>query len=570
MQFDRLHTVAIVFLALTLWIVGRLFYLQVVQRDYYSLFALSSHEMYRKLHPERGTLYFQDSRTKQLFPVAINKEFFQVYAVPRDIPLNQVASTTDRLISLLQLSPEADRSRLIEKLSNRESRYTVIAKKISKEMNDAVRSAELPAVFTAPEELRYYPEEGLSGNVVGFVGFNDKGALVGRYGAEGFFERELGGQGGFVSGEKGAGGTWIALAGRTQVDAENGADVVLTIDRALQFYACERLKKGAEEYKAKSGALVVVEPATGAVRALCSYPDFNPNAYSSITDLAAFNNTAIFTAYEPGSVIKAFTMGAGLDLNLVKPNTTFIDPCERTINGHRIKNAEGACYGTVTMTEVLENSVNTGVVWVQEKMGNDRLRQYFEKFGLGEKTGITLNSEVSGDISSLKKKGEIFGANGSFGQGITATPLQVAVGYAAIANDGQVMKPYVVDEIRYADGRRDVTKSAMVEQAISSRAAKLLSGMLVSVVENHYRSARIPGYYVAGKTGTAQVAEKGKYSADRTNHTFAGFAPADIPRVAVVVKFEEPDRKWAEQTALPVFHDVVQFALRYYGVPPEK
>ena len=350
----------------------------------------------------------------------------------------------------------------------------------------------------------------------------------------------------------------------------DGPDIFLTIDRALQQYACDRLRDGLKEYEAKSAALVLMNPESGAVYAMCSLPDFDPNNYSQVKDLAAFNNTAIFTPYEPGSVFKTFTMGAGLDLGLVTPNTTYTDPCELTINGHKVRNAEQKCYGKQTMTEVLEKSINTGVVWVEQRVGRDRFHEYVKKFGFGDKTGITLSTEMAGDVSSLDKKGDIFGANGSFGQGLTATPLQLAAAYSVVANGGKLMKPFIIAEEHLEDGRKNKFSPQESDTVISEGAARLLSGMLVSVVENHYHAAQIPDYYVAGKTGTAQIPEKGKYSEDRTNQTFAGFAPATRPKFVLVVKYEEPNRKWAEQTALPVFKDVMKFALDYLGVPGDK
>jgi cell division protein FtsI/penicillin-binding protein 2 len=303
---------------------------------------------------------------------------------------------------------------------------------------------------------------------------------------------------------------------------------------------------------------------------MCSLPDFNPNDYADVKDVSQYNNTTIFTPYEPGSVFKSIAMSAGVDLGLVSPNTTFTDPCVRVFNGFEIHNAMNKCYGVQTMTQVLENSINTGMMFVADKLGNKRLSDYVKKYGFGQKTGIELGPEAAGDVSSLDKKGQIYAAVGSFGQGLTATPIQLAAAYSAIANQGILPKPYIISEIRYADGKREITTPKLSEPVISARTAKLLSSMLVSVVDNHYRAAKIPGYYVAAKSGTAQIAERGKYSEERTNHTFAGFAPATNPQFVLVVKYEEPERKWAEQSALPTFRNLLAFALQYYAVPNDR
>jgi len=305
---------------------------------------------------------------------------------------------------------------------------------------------------------------------------------------------------------------------------------------------------------------------------MCSYPDFDSNSYNTVTNADAFNNTNIFTAYEPGSVFKPITMAIGLDLDLVAPDTIFHDPGVRLIDGYKVYNAQKTTYGTVSMTSVLENSINTGVIWVEEKIGDKRFREYVEKFGYGKKTGIRINNEVAGDISSLSKSAAIYGANASFGQGFMATPLQLAASYTALANDGKLMKPYIIDEVRYSNGKTEKTEPQVVDTIISSRAQKLITGMLISVVENGhgYTSVLTKDYYVAGKTGTAQIASaEGGYS-EASNHTFIGYFPANDPQFVLLVKYEAPQRAWAESTAAPTFRQVADFAVKYYALKGDK
>ena len=568
---DRLRILAVVFLLLAGWIIARLFILQIIQHEYYALFALNTHEISEKLFPRRGEIYFKDSRTNATYPAAVNKDFYLVYAVPAEVvKAKQVEATVATVATVLGISDEEQKKNLLQKLSKSDDPYEPVAKKVPEDKVVELRQANLKGIYAIPQRYRFYPEESLASSVLGFVKTEEEGTMVGQYGLEGYWDKKIAGKGGFVSGERGALGGWITLADRTFVEPEDGMSLVLTIDRALEYKACETLRKGLIEYKAKSASLIMMDPNSGAILAMCSLPDFDPNNYSQVEDVSVFNNTTVFTPYEPGSVFKSVTMAAGLDLGLVTPETTYTDPCERTINGRLIRNADERCYGKQTMTNVLEKSINTGVVMVQEKMGNEQFKKYVERFGFGQKTGITLNTEVAGDISALGNKGQIFGATASYGQGILATPLQIAVAYSAIANDGNLPKPYIVEELRYANGKVEKINPETVEQVIASRSAKLLSGMLTSVVEHTYKAARIPGYYVAGKTGTAQIAEKGGYSATRTNHTFVGFAPADSPRFVLVVKYEEPERRWAESTTVPVFQEVMKFALDYYGVPMER
>ncbi|MFA6423980.1 MAG: penicillin-binding protein 2 [Candidatus Magasanikbacteria bacterium] len=567
---QRLRIIAIFFIVVTIGIIGKLFVLQIIQVEYYRTFALSSHEIYQQLHPKRGEIFFQDTRNKQEFPAAINRQYFLVYAVPSEIKLENVSSTVDKLIQILSL-PETDREILNIKLAKPNDPYEPVVKKIDSDTIEKLKLEKLDGIYSTPQEYRYYPEENTAASILGFCRLNDEGTQqIGNYGVEGYWDKILTGRQGFISGERGALGSWITMAMHSQVNAQDGADLLLTIDRSLEYKACELLQKGLEEYQAKSASLVMMNPKTGAILAMCSLPDFDPNKYSEVKDLRAFSNNTIFAPYEPGSVFKPVTMAAGVDLGLVSPNTTFNDPCVRVINGYSIRNAMSKCYGTQTMTQVLENSINTGMIFVEEKLGHTRLGDYVKKFGFGEKTGIELGPEATGDVSSLERKGEVFGAVGSFGQGLTVTPIQLAAAYSAIANKGLLPKPFIVAETRYPNGQKEVTPTEKSVRVISERTAKLMSGMLTSVVENHYKIAKVDGYYVAGKTGTAQIAETGGYSDERTNHTFAGFAPATNPQFVLVVKYEEPQRQWAEQTSLFVFRDLMKFALQYYVVPTDR
>ncbi len=566
----QLWYIAVFFILITILIIGKLFVLQIIQSDYYRTFALTAHEIYQQLHPKRGEVFFQDSRTKKEYPAAINRQYFLIYAVPKEIKTEMVSSTVEKLISILSL-PETDREILNKKLSKNNDLYEPITKKIDGDTVEILKTEKLSGIYFTPQEYRYYPEGNIAAPILGFCRLDDTGTQqIGSYGVEGYWNKILTGHQGFISGERGALGSWITMALHSQVKAQDGADLLLTIDRSLEYKACDLLQKGLEEYQAKSASLVLMNPKTGAILAMCSLPDFDPNKYSDVKDLRSFSNNAIFAPYEPGSVFKPITMAAGLDLGLVSPNTTFVDPCVRVINGYSIHNAQNKCYDTKTMTQVLENSINTGMIFVEEKLGHERLDDYVKKFGFGEKTGIELGPEAAGDISSLERKGDIFGAVGSFGQGLTVTPIQIATAYSAIANQGLLPKPFIIAETRYPNGKKEVTPIENSERVISERSAKLLSGMLTSVVENHYKIAKVDGYYVAGKTGTAQIPENGKYSEDRTNQTFAGFAPATNPQFVLVVKYEEPQRKWAEQTSLFVFRDLMKFALQYYAVPNDR
>jgi len=550
-------------------ILGRLFNLQIIDYGYYSTLALDSHEIYKQLHPRRGEIFMQDTRTGREYPVAINRKYYLVYAVPRDIPVDHIVSTTNYLADLFGYIGEK-KDLLLAKLSKPNDPYEPVAKKVSQDVVDIIKSANLFGINFVTEEYRYYPEMNLAASTLGFARINNDGNLSGSYGIEGNWDKRLAGKSGFLAGERSAAGSLISLVGRTLKEAEDGVDLVLTIDRNLQYQSCERLQKGLEEFKAQSASLLILNSKTGAVLSMCSLPDFDPNNFSDIKDLASFNNTTIFTPYEPGSVFKPIVMSIALDLGLVGPFTAFTDPGERIINGHKIHNALNKKYGIVTMTQVLEDSINTGMIWVAEKIGQPQFKEYVEKYGFGKKTGVELDTEMEGDISSFGKTAEIYAANGSFGQGFTATPIQIAAAYAAMANRGKMPKPYIIEEIRYKNGQVDKIEPEIVDSIISPSSGKLITGMLTSVVENgHGKVVKLDNYYIAAKTGTAQIAKEGKYT-EESNHTFVGYFPANDPRFVLLVKYEAPAQNWAESTAAPVFRDVAKFILDYYGVPGDK
>src|SRR3989338_5283015 len=313
--------------------------------------------------------------------------------------------------------------------------------------------------------------------------------------------------------------------------------------------ACEKLAGAAKEYQASSGALVILEPKTGAIRALCSWPDFDPNNYNQVDAIEVYNNTAVFTPYEPGSIFKPITMAAAINEGAVTPETVFHDSGSAEARCRKpIKNAAEKSYGNQTMVGVMENSINTGLVFVIKKLGKNKFIDYVERFGFGVKEGVEV---------------DCYAATAAFGQGITATPLQMATAIGVIANGGKLIKPYVVSEVRYSDGRVERTKPVEIRSVLTARAASLVAGMMVSVVDNgQAKSARVPGYYVAGKTGTAQIPGPGGYTED-TNHSFVGFAPIDDPKFVMVVKFEKPARKYADSTAAPTFAAIAKFALEY-------
>lgn len=563
----RIFLLAISSLVLIALLGARLFVLQVFSHDYYVALAESQHNLREVLLPTRGEIFIRDKYSPDPYPVVTNVNRPLVYIIPQQI--KDAPATATQLASILEM----DKREILSKISDRVKKYVPLAKEVPEEKAQALLDLRLPGVFFEDETHLNYPENELAAQVLGFVAY-DGDRRVGRYGLEHYFEEDLAGKPGEISGVRGAGGVWVTSGDRKLEPANDGVDLVLSIDRAIQFKAEEVLGKAVALHAAKGGSVVVVDPKTGAILAMANYPTFDPNKFSAVADPSYYNNPSIQGTYEPGSIMKPITIAGGLEEGEVDPETKFTDTGSITLEKFTIRNAENKTYGEVNMTTVLDESINLGAIFVEQKLGRERFIKYMENFGFGASTHITLPFEHKGNIENLYRGGELYPATASFGQGITVTPLQMVMAYAAIANGGKLYKPYVVSERVYADGRVEAVDAEVVRQVISSRTASVLSAMLVSVVENgHGKRAGVPGYYIAGKTGTAQVpyADRPGYDPSRNIGSFVGFGPVDDPKFAMIVKIDEPqDVKFAESTAAPAFGEIAQFILNYYQVPKSR
>lgn len=557
------------------FIILRLFFLMVINHEFYTVLATNAQESYNKLIPKRGEIFISDSRTDATYPLAINKDLFLLYADTREIKDATSAEQVAEVLTQKFLYTPERKAAVLVQLHKKTDPYEPLEQRLEQDAVDAIIDLRLPGIHAIRQSHRLYPEQNLVAQVVGFLGKDTQGENKGRYGIEGYWNKELSGQGGFFAGLKSASGNWAAMNTQSFRPAQDGMDLVLTIDRTLQYKACERLREGLHEYGATSASLVIMEPKTGAILAMCSLPDYNANEYGKVEHAEIFNNSNVFTPYEPGSIFKPIIMSAALNENTVTPNTPFRDTGHRDgICQRPIQNAGNKVFGDQTMTGIIQNSINTGMVYVTELLGKRKVIDYIKRYGFGVQTGIELDTEVSGVIDSLSQnknnKVDCYTATASFGQGLTVTPLQMATAFSAIANGGTLMKPYIIKEKRFSDGRVEITKPKPVQSVISRKAANEVGAMLVTTVDKGYSGhARVPGYYVAGKSGTAEISGVGGYTKNY-NHSFIGFAPAHDPKFLMMIKYEKPQRAYAESTAAYVFGDLSKFILEYYQIAPTR
>lgn len=554
-------------------VVFRLFSLQVLSRGSYQIKAANQQQEYQEIYPVRGEIYMQDRYTTKgsissLFPAVINKDFYKVYSIPKEILAKE--ETANLLAPVLNI----DAKTILERISKENDPYEPLKDKIDENSVKEIKNLNLEGINFEPQSRCYFPSDELACHLLGFVRQVDDEKSEGQYGVEESYQEQLAGKAGLALAQKDSKGRFIPTSRKIIEKPEDGADIILTIDSNIQIFAEQKLEEYIKKFQSTGGSVLIMEVKTGKILAMANWPEFNPNNYSEVKDIGVFINPAVQNLYEPGSVFKPITMAAALDKGVVTPQTTYNDTGKVEVSGKIIENALKRAEGIQTMTQVLEKSLNTGLVFVQQKLSKDDFKEYVEKFGFADKTGIDLNGEVRGNTANLQTKRDFELANISFGQGIAVTPIQLVVAFGALANGGTMMKPYVVDKIIYPNNKEKVTSPQEIRKVISSDAASRITAMLVSVVENgHTQRAGVEGYSVAAKTGTAQIPDPKtkKYLENETIHTVLGFFPAFEARFSMIVKLDKPiGAKYAESTSAPLFGEIAKYILNYYEIAPSK
>lgn len=540
---NRILFLLIIFISLGLLIWGRFFYLSVIRHEYYLAKAKILSVATESATP-RGSIFLTDKDAIP-FAAALNKEFPLVYAVPAKIKEPEALAV--KLAPILELGKET----LIQKLSKIGDPYEVLKKRVSEETISVIKSYNEVGMGVDDETLRYYPEGLYLSHVIGFLGFNKNGQ-AGQYGLEEYYDKELSG---FV----------------------DSADLILTIDSAIQSQVGDLLLKTVKDWQADGGSIIVMNPKNGSTLAMASFPDFDANNYFSVENQEFFINPVTLKRYEPGSVFKPITMAIGIETGAITPETEYYNTGTAKVGDKIISNSiPDKILGWQTMTKVLEQSLNTGAVFVEQKVPKDIFLKYLKDFGIDGKTGIDV-SEIGGDLSVLESMRDINFATASFGQGVAMTPIELIRALSAIANGGKLIKPRLVKKIIYHNGENyDLLaggKDELTKQIISPETSAKLINMMIKVVENGSgRRAGVPGYTIAGKTGTAQVPDlkKGGYK-DEYIHTFVGFAPAYDAKFIALIKLDNPKSvRFAESTVVPVFKELAEFIFSYLEIPPDK
>jgi len=491
--------------------------------------------------------------------LALNTFEYDVSAAPNLINKPQVSAS--RLSPLLGLSPDKLLSLLTQDVP-----YVLLQPRVSNEVAEAIAALKLSGIYLDPKLRRKYPEGKLAAHLLGFVRYDCNGA----YGLEGYYDLTLKGTGTLPKGVVYPWDEALPIVFDKLALPPDGPYLILTLDRNIQYLVERELAEAVRKYDANGGTVIVMDPKTGAILAMASYPSYDPNHFYDVPP-ELYNNPAVSEQYEPGSVFKIITMAAGLDAGVITPQSTFYDSGTIEVGGWPIHNPGQRAHGLVSMTDILAYSLNVGVAYVSTSLGEERFYTYLRRFGFGCETGIDLYGEIAGSLKmpgSNKWSKADLGTN-AFGQGVAVTPLQMITAVAAVANRGFLMKPYVVGRI-VDDQGVVVTQPTVVRQVISTQTAEQLTDMLVETVERGAELAIVTGYDIAGKTGTAQIPVGDHYDPELTIASFVGYAPADDPRFIALVKIDKP-RMATEgtQVAAPVFKAIAERLFVLLDVPPD-
>jgi cell division protein FtsI/penicillin-binding protein 2 len=558
----------------------RLFYLQVVQHDYYEKQAELEHTTKFTIPATRGLVYALDGNDK-FAPLVLNEPVYTVYADPTYVKdANKVADVLRRIAG----------GNVIDNfeggLNNKGSRYAVLARQISKTQADLITKENLDGVGVQPQSKRVYPEDQLASQTLGFVNGEGKG----QYGIEEGLNSDLAGKDGQLKAVTDVHGIPISVgANSVQTPPQNGKNVVLTIDRNVQNKAEQVLKSGLERAKATKGSILVMDPNNGHILAIANLPTYNPNDFGKIKtdDYAVFSNRAVDDPYEPGSVVKALTMATGLNEGVIQPNTTYNNTGSVKVEDAVIRNVLTSPTGAITMTQVLQYSFNTGAVQVLQWLGGGQINQngkqklydYFtQHFMFGQPTKVNLAGEPGGEIIPPQdaQGGNVRYANMSFGQGMSATMLQVLAAFGAAVNGGTYYSPQIVGGYLEADAKTftghasQIKKSGIVSQDASAKLRQMLhdarEGSSAALGEKH-------GYNIGGKTGTAQVYDPktGNYSTTDTIGSYLGFGGQDKPQYVIMIRVDDAHNGGysGSAAAAPIFTELSNWMLDYLQIQPK-
>lgn len=553
--------------------VARLFYLQIIQHDYYVKLANNEQVKRLTIPAKRGVIYALDESTP--VPLAMNQTVYTVFADPK------IVTNDEKVVEVIKKVAGGNaKSNLSELLAKKESRYQILATKVTKTQAELIKKAELNGIGFQEGSQRVYPENGLASQVLGFVNFDG----VGRYGVEGKLNERLTGTNGLLQSVTDVSDVPLTIGDNNiNTPAKNGENIVLSIDTNVQLKTEQALADGIARTGATKASVIVMDPQTGRIMAMANQPTYNSSEYNNVTDSSVFNNDVISKPYEPGSDIKTLTMAVGIDKNVVTPTSTYNNVDYIQVDDYSIANASLGQTGTITFQHAMNWSLNTGFVTVMMRLGDgehitrqarDTVYDYFHnKFHLGQITGVELSYEAEGTVfaPTTSEGNAVRYATMAFGQGMDVTMVQVASAFSSIVNGGKYYTPTVLAGKIDSSGEYIENKITSPTISLSELAADQVRGMAQTARSSNFPGIDKAGYYVGGKTGTSQVAKNGAYSDDETVGTYLGFGGSEeLSKYVIMVQVSGENRAFAGNTdAMPIFTDISNWMLDYLKIKPK-
>lgn len=543
---------------------SRLFFVQVLNSNAYSEKADRQYVTPSSNIFNRGSI-FLSKRDGSIVTAGTVASGFKVAMIPKNI--------TDEEDTYNKLQPylEMDKETFLNKALKKDDPYEEIIFKLNKEKADEIQALGIKGVSVYKDSWRFYPGSDLASHALGFLAFKGND-LVGQYGLERQYEDVL---------SKPKNETFVNFFAEvfsnisSNISETSKGDIITTIEPLVQHTLEAELKETLKKWKAEEAGGIIIDPQTGEIYAMAGLPDFDINNFRQVSNVGIFRNQLVESVFEFGSVIKPLVIAGALDAGVISPDTKYKDEGFVVIEKKTINNFDKKGRGEVTVQEILNQSLNTGMVFIESKLGHEKFRNYMKSYGLGEKTGIDLPNETSGLISNLDSPRNLEYANASFGQGIAITPIEAVVAFSALANGGNIVKPYLVKEIKYENGiSKKISSVYNKENIIKKESSETITQMLIKVFESYGEGKyKMDRYSIASKTGTAQIAQENQrgYYTDRHMHSFFGYYPAYEPRFLTFIFLKNPKGvRYASETLIPPFLNITKFMLNYYNIPPDR
>lgn len=560
---SRITLISFSILFFALLIIARLYFLQIVENEFYQEKADRQYSQSTDNTFSRGSIYFL-SKNGEAFGAATLKSGFIITINP--ILLKDKELAYQKINEIYKIDKEA----FMQKANKTNDPYEEIARRVDYDLGKKIEDLNITGVKVYTDRWRFYPANNLASNALGFMGFKGN-VFAGRYGLERYYEDTL-------KREKTSYVNFFAQIFsniKKGASGKNEGDIVTTIEPTVESFFENELLEINKKYSSEYSAGIIINPKNGEIYAMAVNPSFNPNDTKSEKNINIFNNPLVENVYEMGSIIKPLTVASGIDAGVITATSTYYDNGFVMINNKKISNFDGKFRGTVDIQTALSQSLNVGMAHIVKKLGNDRFTEYMYSFGLGEKTGIDLPNEGKNLTENLNSPRDIEHATASFGQGIALTPISTVRAMSSLANGGFLIKPHLVKKINYKVGISDDIEYGLGKSVIKKETSEEITRMLIKNVDTALRNGQVKfeRYSVAAKTGTAQIAKKGGggYSEDDFLHSFFGYFPAYDPKFLIFLFTVKPRGvQYSSESLTDPFINTVNFLINYYNIPPDR